>query len=204
MGDKLISASHIEFYSTEFGRKVMNEEVGYIRRELHSCNKILDVGCGVGVVEEQLPDFDIVGLDLSESMLKEARTRSKKEFIRADAQNLPFEDNSFDGVFYLTSFEFIPDYEKALEEASSVLKNKGKFLALIINPNSEYFKEHGRKNNSYFHRIINMDLKGIKKKAFEYFIVNDEYSLGIKGKDIFPTQDRRYASLYVIKGQKNG
>ncbi len=204
MSDTHLSNSHIEFYSTKFGRRVIDEEVKYIRKEFRSCNSILDVGCGIGVVEEKLPDFDIVGIDLSESMLKEARKQSEKEFVHANAENLPFDDNSFDGIFYLTSLEFIPNYGTAFEEAYRVLKDKGKILAMIINPKSEYFKEHARKNDSYFNMMINMDLRGIKEKASEYFTVKDEYFLGIKGKEIFSTQDKRYASLYVIKGFKNG
>jgi len=137
-------------------------------------------------------------------MLQEARKRSDKEFIRGNADDLPFGEKSFDGTLYLTSLEFLSDYKKALEGASRVLKEKGRLLIMLLNPESEYFKSHMVKEDSYFNRMKHRNLDEIKEFASGYFSVESEYFLGIKGEEIFPTQDRRYASLYVIKGQKNG
>jgi len=194
----------IEFCSTDFGRKVMDREAEYTRKEFQSCKRILDVGCGIGSIEERLPGFDITGIDISKEMLQEARKRSDKEFIHGDAENLPFKENSFDGIIHLTTLEFLPSYEKALDEASRVLTENGKFLAMILNPESEYFRNHIRKKDSYFNRVRNQNLGEMKESASKYFTIEDEYFLGIKGKEIFPTQDKRYASLYVLKGYKNG
>ena len=194
----------IELCDSEFGRNLMDREAEYVQKELQSCKRILDVGCGIGSIEQRLTEFNITGIESSEEMLQEARKRSDKDFIQGNAEDLPFEENSFDGTLYLTSLEFLSDYKKALEEASRVLKDKGKFLAMLLNPEAEYFRDHLVKEESYFHRVKNRNLDEIKEFASGYFSVESEYFLGIKGKDIFPTQDRRYASLYVIKGQKNG
>jgi len=194
----------IEFCASEFGREIMDREAEYIRNEFQFCKKILDVGCGIGSIEERLLEFDITGIDSSEEMLEEARKRSDKEFIHGDAENLPFEENSFDGILYLTTLEFIPDYKKALKEASRVLTENGELLAMVLNPESEYFRNHIRKKDSYFNRVRNRNLSEIKESASKYFAIKDEYFLGIRGKEIFPTPDRRYASLYAIKGHKNG
>ena len=40
--------------------------------------KILDVGCGIGVFEQNLPSLNIIGLDVCEEMLTEAKKRSGK------------------------------------------------------------------------------------------------------------------------------
>jgi len=191
-----------ELCDSEFGRNLMDREAEYVRKELQSCKRILDVGCGIGSIEQRLTEFNITGIDSSEEMLQEARKRSDKDFIQGNAEDLPFEEKSFDGTLYLTSLEFLPDFKKALEEASRVLKEKGRLLIILLNPESEYFKSHMMKEDSYFNRMKHRNLEDIEGFTSGYFTVRSEYFLGIKGKEIFPTQDRRYASLYVIKGQK--
>lgn len=65
--------------------------------------KILDIGCGRGVYSIILgcKDYFTIGIDIDESSLRKAQTWSMKRniknisFIRADATNLPFKDNSF-------------------------------------------------------------------------------------------------------------
>ena len=65
-------------------------------------NKVLDVGCGTGVLAREAlsrvgQEGHVVGLDLNEGMLAvAARTEPKIEWRRGDAASLPFEDASFD------------------------------------------------------------------------------------------------------------
>lgn len=64
--------------------------------------RTLDVACGTGFVTRHLQG-EITGLDQSESMLELAADKLPDvEFVRADALDLPFEDNAFERVF--TSF----------------------------------------------------------------------------------------------------
>jgi SAM-dependent methyltransferase len=59
----------------------------------------LDVACGTGFVTRHLHG-DVTGLDASERMLAVARAQAPTaRFVRGDALNLPFEDESFDRVF---------------------------------------------------------------------------------------------------------
>lgn len=71
----------VRFCETSFGKQILFREVEYIARELHNYGNILDVGCGIGTFEQHLTHLNITGLDLSEEMLNEARTRSDKTFI---------------------------------------------------------------------------------------------------------------------------
>lgn len=191
----------VEWSENDFGREVMDREAAYIRKELKGYTKILDVGCGIGSIEERLPDFNIVGIDVSREMIKEAKKRTQKKFVKGNVEEIPFKDESFDAIFSLTTLEFVEDYEKAIEEVFRVLRNDGKFLALILNPKSEYFKSHCSKDTSYFQKCKHKPEK-IEKYAEKYFEVETEYFLGIQGENIFATEDKTLASLYVIKGQK--
>jgi len=84
---------------------------------------VLDVGCGTGAttlaVGRQLaPDGGCTGIDISEPMLALARTRAARaavaaEFIRADAQDYPFEPASFDMIVSRFGVMFFDDPVRA-------------------------------------------------------------------------------------------
>jgi ubiquinone/menaquinone biosynthesis C-methylase UbiE len=76
-------------------------ELDRLRRALEALPpaRTLDVACGTGFLTRHLPG-EIVGLDQSASMLKEARRQAPNaDYIRADAFELPVPDGSFDRLF---------------------------------------------------------------------------------------------------------
>jgi len=99
--------------------------------------KVLDLGCGTGRGIKHLYDFkaaDVYGVDVSKKMLEIAKKKFKKaNFILADAENLPFEDESFDVVTALFLIVHVGDLKKTFEEAYRVLKNGGFFILSNIN-----------------------------------------------------------------------
>jgi ubiquinone/menaquinone biosynthesis C-methylase UbiE len=192
----------LRFYESEFGKKVLSKEAEYLNNELRGRRKILDVGCGVGYFEEMLSDLNITGLDSSKEALEEARRRSGKRFVLGDAGNLPFPDRSFDGAFTVTTLEFLEDYEKAVDEVARVLEPSGKFVAMMLNPESEYFKSHILRPGSYFRRIKHADPKEMEKYISKLFTATGEYFLGIRDQEVLDTHDRNLAALYVVKGTR--
>ena len=103
-------------------------------------DSILDIATGTGDLAIQMVKTGakrIVGLDLSEGMLKVGRKKiseknldSRIEMIQGDSENLPFEENSFDAItvaFGVRNFETL---EKGLEEIFRVLKPGGIFVVL--------------------------------------------------------------------------
>jgi ubiquinone/menaquinone biosynthesis C-methylase UbiE len=192
----------VRFYKSDFGRKVLAREANYLKKELKERKKILDIGCGIGYFEEMLPELNIIGLDNSREMLEEARKSSGKKFVFGDAEHLDFPEESFDGAFMVTTLEFLDDYKKVVDEVVRVLEPKGKFVAMILNPESEYFKSHMHKADSYFRKIKHTNLKEIKCYISKFFAMTGEYFLGIRGQEVFDTRDKNLASLYVVKGVK--
>jgi ubiquinone/menaquinone biosynthesis C-methylase UbiE len=90
--------------------------------------RVLDIGCGTG---RHLAMFlkmglDITGLDASPHMLEIARKRlgSRAELHQGFAQDLPFEDNSFNIATLMTTLEFVDDTQKVLAEACRVAKDR--------------------------------------------------------------------------------
>lgn len=193
----------VRFYESDFGKRILAKEAEYINRELGGCEKILDIGCGTGQFEQKLAALDITGLDISEEMIAEARKRSDKEFVVGDAGSLELEDSSFDAVFFVATLEFIDDYKRAIREARRVTRPHGKLLVLMLNPESQYFREQAADEDSYFRRVRHTNIGEIKGCISQFYkVIKEEYFLGIRDNDIFETSDERYASLYAVVGEK--
>jgi SAM-dependent methyltransferase len=91
--------------------------------------RVLDVATGPGYVAERAAarGARAVGIDLAEGMLELARERvGGVELLRADAEELPFDDASFDAVVGGFVINHLPHPERALAEAVRVLVSGGR------------------------------------------------------------------------------
>jgi ubiquinone/menaquinone biosynthesis C-methylase UbiE len=193
---------YLQSCKTEFWKKIFKAELAYILQELNGTEDVLSVGCGPAIIETGLAEhgFNVTGLDISREALNQAPD-SIRTFI-GSAENMDFADASYDAVIYIASMQFIGNYKEAVKQTFRVLRAGGKLLALLFNPESEFFKEKARKPASYVNRIKHTNLKDIKRTIAEYFSTQTEYFLGIKDSEVFQTRDHNLASLYIIKGKK--
>jgi ubiquinone/menaquinone biosynthesis C-methylase UbiE len=197
-------AKFVRFCDSPLGKQILRKETAYIYNELQGSEKILDVGCGIGSFEQRLPTLNIIGLDVSEDMLEEARKRSDKIFIQGDATDLTFHDAAFDAVFTVTTLEFLEDYQKAVQEIVRVTNPQGKLLVMMLNPRSEYFRENVRRPGDYFQRIKHTNTTEMREYVSQFYVIRkEELFLGIQGEQVFETDDENLASLYVLVGIKN-
>ncbi|MCK4730454.1 MAG: class I SAM-dependent methyltransferase [Candidatus Aenigmarchaeota archaeon] len=92
---------------------------------MKNCEKILDLGCGIGRFIEQSPER-IVGVDYNESSIEICK-RKGFNVKKANATKLPFGDSSFDGVHCSHVIEHLYPKEAhlLLTEMNRVLKKKG-------------------------------------------------------------------------------
>lgn len=96
-------------------------------------NSMLDVGCGTGYMFTKL-DIDknkkYIGIDFSEKMLEVAKKYNPDniDFVIANAENLPFDDNSVDLITCVHSFQFYENLDKSFKEMYRVLKPGGKCI----------------------------------------------------------------------------
>ncbi|WP_413527701.1 class I SAM-dependent methyltransferase [Marinilactibacillus psychrotolerans] len=128
--------------------------------------KILEVGVGTGKnLEFYSTDKEVTGIDFSEKMLEKAKNKSKDKdhvtLMEMDAENMTFEDNTFDTVVTSCVFCSVPDPVKGLKEIRRVCKNGGKVITL----------EHMRSNKPVVGKImdrinfITLHIWGILKKV---------------------------------------
>ncbi|WP_256381559.1 class I SAM-dependent methyltransferase [Thermococcus sp. EP1] len=138
-----IAHRYDDWYKTKVGQYVDRTEKKLVFSMIKSKNgKALDLGCGTGnyTLELYMRGFDVVGVDLSEEMLKIARKKLPHvKFIRASAYSLPFEENTFDLVLSITMFEFIHKPELALNEIYRVLRPGGEVVIGTMNGKSLWF-----------------------------------------------------------------
>ena len=95
-----------------------------------SGQQVLDLCCGHGAMTSALCErgCNVTGLDFSSAMLTHAERRAPKaQFREGDAQDLPFDDASFDVVLSNCGIMHLPDQPRALSEVRRVLRSKGVF-----------------------------------------------------------------------------
>lgn len=138
-------------------KKQMIKEINFdrhLRSQSDSSYKVIDVASGTGDIafkilrKSQLESVNcqINLVDINQDMLEVGKERavdnnyfSKLNFICADGQNLPFDDNQFD--FYTIAFGIrnFTGINKGLSEAYRVLKPNGKFICLEFSEVNDYF-----------------------------------------------------------------
>jgi ubiquinone/menaquinone biosynthesis C-methylase UbiE len=97
---------------------------------------VLEIGVGSGrltnhLVKKLSKEAKLTAIDINPNMLDIAQHKvnaANVKFEVADAQELPFLDNSFDLVICQFSFMFLPNKQKGFNEAWRVLKPGGQFL----------------------------------------------------------------------------
>jgi ubiquinone/menaquinone biosynthesis C-methylase UbiE len=97
-----------------------------------SACSILEVGCGAGHFTRWLEKQGLqsVGLDFSWSVLEQAKHLNSPSILQGDALMLPFTSASFDLVSLMTTLEFIPNPNQALNEAFRIAK-QGLILVVL-------------------------------------------------------------------------
>src|SRR3989344_2252340 len=130
--------------------------------------KILDIGCGDGVWYNELRkrSFNVTGIDISEHDLDILNRRAKEmnlesDILKADAQKMPFKNESFDKAYSICTFEHIRDDEKVFKEAYRVLKPNGTLIISIPLDTTPLFT-----------KIILKLPKSIKKLLFNEMVIN--------------------------------
>lgn len=111
-------------------------ETECVRRWLEG-DRVLEVGCGTGLLLERVRRFAArsAGMDLSPGMLARARARGLP-VTRASATALPYREGSFDLVFSFKVLPHVDPLDQALAEVARVLDRGGIALLEFYNPRS--------------------------------------------------------------------
>lgn len=129
--------------------------------ELKPKGKLLEIGCGMGtdIVQLVRNGFDVTGIDLTSEAIDLAKKRFKIYNLKGklktdDAENLSFEEKTFDVVYSFGVLHHTPNTQKAIDETYRVLKDDGVAIIMLYHRNSF---------NYVVHKLLNAPFDGNKK-----------------------------------------
>jgi ubiquinone/menaquinone biosynthesis C-methylase UbiE len=136
------SAAHYDEIATHFDHSWDGFLSGFFKHfivkqlELTENAKVLDIGCANGRLLEMLNEkrkISGTGLDISPEMVKVANEHYPNfKFVAGTAQNLTFDDESFDVITCSASFHHFPEPEEFLQAVKKKLKQKGRLVIAEI------------------------------------------------------------------------
>ena len=113
--------------------------------EVDEHDNVVDLGCGVGsttrVLAQKASRGTVLGIDLSDRMIEQARTSYRNPhnalFVVADASGIPCGDGFFNSLLSVESIYYCPGLDLAFHEVHRVLKPSGTAFFLI-----SYYEEN--------------------------------------------------------------
>jgi SAM-dependent methyltransferase len=121
------------------------------RMQLQPDDNVLDLGCGTGwlarLIAEQIPEGRVVGVDISDEMIRRARRRiadlENVMFVVGGAGEIPWDASFFTQAISVEAAYYWPDPARALREILRVLREGGSAWVLINyyrdNPHSHHW-----------------------------------------------------------------
>lgn len=150
----------LNYSKTRFTVSWVTEPLVTELKKLPIGSNILEIGCGTGnyVIElfNILSVHNYYGFDLSEEMLKAARSRSGKvNFLKGDAEKaFPFNDDFFILCFAVDVIHHIVDLQNFFNEIYRCLKPKGEFI--LVTDLEENMKK--RSLSKFFPEILKVEM----------------------------------------------
>jgi ubiquinone/menaquinone biosynthesis C-methylase UbiE len=177
---------------------------------------ILDVGCGRGLFARKLAEsgYRVIGLDFERNIVKKINEdvkswglEGKLKFVDGDALDIPFTDNSFDGVcdFGLMENLYPEDWGQYASEISRILKPGGFYLNTSLSRETQKFLEFhpkGSKSGEFEKYGVHYHFfnKDEMKKIFDHDLNPIEQNIELVEK---PDQVALLETLFQKKPLKN-
>lgn len=119
------------------------------RLQIQPNEKVLDLACGTGWASRTIAALNkgarLFGVDIAHGLIESAKKLAKRsnlaiEYEVGDAEQLPYEDGTFDAVISSFGIMFASKPEAAAGELTRVVKHGGRFGILVWKPDSTVFE----------------------------------------------------------------
>jgi len=184
-------------------KKIYELEIEAVKQLIPANSYGLEIGVGSGKFAAPLGIK--IGVEPSKAMAKKARKCGIKVF-EGVAENLPFENETFDFVLFVTTICFVDDLKKSFEEAHRILKKEGSIIVGFVDKNSEIGKKNiAGKSKSKFYKIATFYstdevLKHLTNAGFCDFVCKQ--TIFPKPKNQLISDGFGKGSFVVVKGLK--
>lgn len=149
--------------------------------------KILDAGCGEGMLSDYLKNFNLYGLDFSEKAIKEAKKKCYKKVIKSEIYKTTFKNKEFDKTICVQVFQYLEYPKKAFKELVKITKKE----IILTVPNFNWFKikmlfskkwrkAYGEELRLYSNFTNSNFLRGLAKKSnleVKIFYLSNKFGL---------------------------
>jgi len=178
-----------EFFAAYDRLRERNESVEFSRR-LHEFDrfrgqKVLDVGCGNGYVLSRYAGAgaNVYGVDITGTAVELTKKRFQLlhlegDFRVADAEHLPFADQSFDCVTCMGVLHHVADTRSSVAEIRRVLKPGGQLIAMVYHRNSALYR-------------IRFPIDSLVKRKSLQQLVNEVDGVGNRKGDVYSRAELR-------------
>jgi malonyl-CoA O-methyltransferase len=183
MSKQKINISPVEYTEASFiAREVGEQMIARLDLMALQPNIIVDLGCSLGYEAERLceryPGAKVFAVDNDKEMLHQARKIQSKEFnlICADAQLLPFSDQSVDLIFANLLMPWCLDIEKLFTEWRRILRPDGLLMFATLGPDT-LLELQEKIPSTCLPNLIDMHLigDGLTKTRFADPVLDVEY-----------------------------
>ena len=180
-----------EKYSQEYDKWFIENQNIYLA-ELNAMKELvpsdrLGVEIGVGTGRFALPLGIKVGVDPSKKMAEISRNQ-RIQVYEAVAEQLPFNNKTFDFVLMVTTICFVDDILKSFQESYRILKNDGFIIIGFVDKESKLGKQYQlKRDKSKFYKYanfysVNEVIDFLRKTNFENVVIKQT---------VFPSQTGR-------------
>ncbi len=176
-----------KYYDRFYKNKDYEKEVGFLMNFIKEGDEIIDIGCGTGIHASLISQkgFYVDCLDLNDEMLEVAKTRLKSNFYSQNILDINI-DKKYDVIIsmfaVLNHLKSVDELEKCLSNLRGILKDDGKIIIDLHNPQSS-----GSKKDSFDNMTRIMEWNFNKRTRIE------------KSKITFFIDDKRYDDSHVFK-----
>lgn len=150
---------------------------------------ILDAGCDTGrdaiYLSAKYPDFYVLGIDINDNAISEAKTRLAKanldntNFEIMNILDMPYKDK-FDVIYSIEVLEHIYDYEKCISNFQKALKANGKLIIHVPCPDQRRHFERFKKKvySNHMHDSISFSKLVSTLEANQLRVIEVKYTSG--------------------------
>jgi ubiquinone/menaquinone biosynthesis C-methylase UbiE len=178
----------------------------YVARHLRPPAQVLSIGCGPGVILNEIcaldPSIRAIGIDISGERVEEAiqrhRGKPQLQFKKGDAHQLPVPSDSFDLVYSRMLFEYLKDKQQAAAEMVRACRPGGKVMLQDLDGQLVWnFPEEASLQDA-----IQKVVGGLAKTGFDPFVGRKLYSFAHKAG--LRNIDVKVECYHLIAGEIDG